>query len=96
MLVPAQVHEGSTAVPSTTANLFVIRESCSALTLIDRYHPFKRTQECRVAVDMLKKRLCSSPVLCYPDYKRPFLLDTDASGTGIGAVLSQVDLDGKE
>ena len=37
----------------------------------------------------------SSPVLALPDWSQPFLLDTDASGTGIGAVLSQIQK-GKE
>ena len=34
--------------------------------------------------------------MAYPDYNKPFILDTDASDTGIGAVLSQLDTDGKE
>jgi hypothetical protein len=29
-------------------------------------------------------------VLSYPDFKLPFILATEASGTGIGAILSQV------
>jgi hypothetical protein len=40
--------------------------------------------------------LTSSPVLAYPDYAKPFILDTDASNTGIGGVLSQVGEDGEE
>ena len=39
---------------------------------------------------------CSPPILCYPNYSKPFLLDTDASDSGIGAVLSQLDDDGNE
>ena len=35
-------------------------------------------------------------MLSYPDYSRRFILDTDASDVGIGAVLSQVREDGSE
>ena len=38
----------------------------------------------------LKHHLTSAPVLPFPEYSLPFILDTDASGTGVGAVLSQV------
>ncbi|KAL0177337.1 hypothetical protein M9458_026231, partial [Cirrhinus mrigala] len=38
----------------------------------------------------IKKVLTSEPVLCALDFSCPFLLQTDASDTGLGAVLSQV------
>lgn len=41
------------------------------------------------AFETLKKRLSSAPVLCIFDESAPVVIDTDASGTGIGAVLSQ-------
>ena len=47
--------------------------------------------ECAEAFETLKRHLCTSPVLKCPDLERPFVLLTDASNWGVGAVLSQVD-----
>ena len=33
----------------------------------------------------------STPVLGYPNYEKPFILNTDASLEGLGAVLYQED-----
>ena len=44
-------------------------------------------QQCQEAMDNLKLKLISAPVLAYPDFSRPFILETDAS---IQVVLSQV------
>ena len=64
--------------------------------LTEKSAPFLWTAECQLAFDNLKHSLTSAPVLAHPDYSKPFILDTDASQTGIGAVLSQVQDDGCE
>eukprot|EP00731_Ephydatia_muelleri_P038701 Em0868g1a len=64
--------------------------------LTEKNAPFEWTIGCQNAFDELRKRLVSSPVLAYPDYERRFILDTDASDVGIGAVLSQVSDCGSE
>ncbi len=42
------------------------------------------------AFETIRKCLISPPILAYPDFSKEFLLFTDASDYGIGAVLSQV------
>ena len=47
-------------------------------------------QQCTTAFEGLKSHLCSPPILAYPLDDGEFLLDTDASLVGLGAVLSQI------
>ena len=47
------------------------------------------------AVNVLKGKVQSAPVLVFPDFDKPFLLETDASKEGLGAVLSQKQNDGR-
>ncbi|XP_042300045.1 uncharacterized protein LOC121917995, partial [Sceloporus undulatus] len=49
----------------------------------------------QLAFDRLKDYLYSYPVLRAPDFSRPFILQTDASEVGLGAVLSQMWDDGE-
>ena len=45
-------------------------------------------------VRILKDKIKSIPVLVFPDFDKPFLLETDASKEGLGAVLFQKQDDG--
>ena len=63
--------------------------------LTEKNRPFLWTTECQVAFETLRKKLVEAPILAYPSSEEDFILDTDASATGIGAVLSQVQ-DGVE
>lgn len=63
--------------------------------LTEKTKDFAWTQECDDAFNRLKTALTTAPVLKYPSTTDPFILDTDASNFGLGAVLSQVQ-DGEE
>lgn len=51
---------------------------------------FQWTSETQEAFERLKEQLVKAPVLVYPDFKKDFAIYTDASGVGIGAVLTQM------
>ncbi|GBM87210.1 Retrovirus-related Pol polyprotein from transposon 297 [Araneus ventricosus] len=49
----------------------------------------KINTECEKSFNSLKQALITYPILTYPRTDKDFILDTDASNEGIGAVLSQ-------
>ena len=52
------------------------------------------TPQCTRAFNKLKEILLSAPIMMNPDFSRPFILQTDASEVGVGAILSQTDTEG--
>lgn len=57
---------------------------------------FRWTIEYDEIVDRILEILAKEPVLASPDFTKEFFLQTDACNTGIAAVLSQYDGDGRE
>lgn len=47
------------------------------------------------ATDLLKERFSTSPVLAFPEFYSPFIVETGASSDAVGAVLSQKRKEGK-
>ena len=47
-------------------------------------------------MDDIRTALCSAPVMTHPDFTKEFILATDFSKEGLGAILSQKGEDGKE
>ena len=54
--------------------------------------PYVWSADCDTAFRVLRETMCSAPILAFPDFRpgaASFVLDTDASASGMGAVLSQ-------
>jgi len=75
------------------SNFAEIAKPLTALTRKDRQFTWGPQQQ--QAFQSMKDRLCTTPVLAYPNFELPFILTTDVSKVAIAAILSQVQ-DGKE
>jgi hypothetical protein len=61
----------------------------SASIDLTRKGAFKWSHEAQMAFDRMKKVMSICPVLSLPNFSQPFILESDASGEGIGAILMQ-------
>jgi hypothetical protein len=55
---------------------------------------FKWSDECARNFKLIINSLTNPPLLIYPDFNEKFILETDASNVGLGAVLAQKDRTG--
>jgi hypothetical protein len=72
------------------------KHAAPMLKLLKKEEPFVWGEKQKCAFEFLKECLINAPILQYPNFQQPFILLTDASGVGIGAVLAQIDEDGNE
>lgn len=63
--------------------------------LLRKNEKFTWSEKCQIAFNRIKEILCTQPVLEIFDQEFPIILNTDASIEGIGAVLKQTQMDGK-
>ena len=64
--------------------------------LIGSKSTFEWQESHQEAFESVKEKLVNAPILAYPNATDIFILDMDASGTAIGAVLSQLQDDDEQ
>ena len=66
------------------------------LTDLTGKRPWEWTAVCEDSFIRLRQELCRAPLLHHPDFEKPFIVDCDASDSGMGAILSQDTKDGEK
>ena len=75
--------------------MYILHEVCeslfskltSPLTNFTKKDPLKWNEKDEKAFQKMKEVMSSFPILALPDFSKPFVVECDASGGGIGVVL---------
>ncbi|CAF4396540.1 unnamed protein product [Rotaria sp. Silwood2] len=70
-------------------NYATIAEPLTELTRNSESKSFQWTEACQQAFSTLRQRLIEAPIIVYPRFDQPFILQLDASDVGISAILAQ-------
>lgn len=57
---------------------------------------FVWSSDCQTAMNYLKEKLTSAPILRFPDFSLPFFIHTDACDVGLSAALMQRNSEGQD
>jgi hypothetical protein len=61
------------------------------LTQLRKKKQFQWSDEDQTSFEAVKQAMVSTPVLAFPDFTEPFIVETDASDLEVGAILMQKD-----
>ena len=70
--------------------------SSPLIRLLEKTVDFVWNEDCERSFSTLKRLLAEDVTVAFPDFTRPFRVATDAISTVVGAVLSQIQTDGRE
>ncbi len=68
----------------------------SSICIVKKNVAWTWSEEAQEAFDTLKEKLSEFPIMRRPNFNKVFILHIDQSALGIGAILGQLDEEGKE